>query len=171
MGIKGGVFFFGEKDAFAIQLEVPSSPDRCKLCFWVEGKKMGSFSKGGDLKYSIKAYNYFSGNKEQFYFSEFEHMDPTQITNYLLSSLFVFGQSQKKENQEEYERRRKMILFWGPQFTNDGCSIVTLYNDNEVFFIYTPPKKVESKKYIVDYGVFSSVFKKYISFCSDHKLV
>ena len=81
---------------------------------------MGSFTKGGELKYSINAYKEFSSNKETYYDTAFDKLTPSKIRKYFADEMFVLMKSNKKDKQDEYGRRRKMELFFGLQFTNDG---------------------------------------------------
>ena len=161
----------GDKEDFAIQLGLHANIEKCKLCFWVQGRKMGSFTKGGELKYSIKAYNQFIADKESYYLSVFDKMTPTQINHYLVNDLFSLGRSPKKEKMEEYEKRKKIHLFFGGQFTNDGCDIIVLYKDSKVIFVYRPPKKAISHTYNTSYGNFCKVFDEYIEYCNEHSLL
>lgn len=73
------IIIFGYKNIFSIQLGLNANKEKCKLCFYVQGKKMGSFTKGGELKYSIKAYEVFTSKKEIYYEPGFEKMTPPQI--------------------------------------------------------------------------------------------
>lgn len=165
------IILFGKKEEFAIQLGLHANVEKCKLCFFVQGKKMGSFTKGGELKYSVKAYDTFTANKEHYFLPAFEGMTATQIDKYLVIDLFSLGKSSKKEKVEEYERRKSLQLFFGSQFTNDGCEIILLYKNNKAIFIYKPPKKTTSDKYILDYEIFCKVFDEYIVYCIKNKLV
>lgn len=165
------VIVFGDKNNFVIQLGLHTNIEKCKLCFYVQGKKMGSFTKGGELNYSIKAYKIFTINKESYYDPIFEKMTPAQISKYLVDDLFALGRSSNFTQIEEYNKRKRLHLFFGSQFTNDGSEIILLYKEDEVKFIYSPPKKTTADEYIVDYEYFCKVFNKYIDYCISNKLV
>lgn len=165
------ILVFGEKDNFAIQLGLHPKIEKCKLCFFVKGKKIGTFTKGGELKHSINSYLKFINNKENYFTQPFESMTPTQICKYLVDDLFILGRSSNREKIAEYERRKKMHLFWGSQFTNDGADIILLYKDSEVKFIFRPPKKVVSIEFKISYNYFCNVFNKYIEYCNKNNLV
>lgn len=167
----GNIVLFGNKEEFAIQLGLHANVEKCKLCFFVQGRKMGSFTKGGELKYSIRAYNTFIANKERYFFSVFEKMTATEIVKYLVIDLFSLGKSTKKEKVEEYEKRKNLQLFFGSQFTNDGCEIILLYKNSEAIFIYNPPRKVVSYKYVIGYDILCRVFDEYISYCAKNRLI
>jgi hypothetical protein len=158
------IILFGKKDDFAIQLGLNTNHEKIKLCFWVENRKMGSFTKGGELKYSIKAYKKFVENKENYYSPVFENMTPTQIRKYFIDEMFVLVKSNKKEKIEEYNKRKEFELFFGFQFTNDGCFIELLYKNNHVEFIYEPPRK------LAHYKTFCKVFDEYIIYCNENNL-
>jgi hypothetical protein len=50
---------FGNKSIFAIELGEPNTQGKSKLGFWIENKRLGNFTKSGELKYSIKAFQQF----------------------------------------------------------------------------------------------------------------
>jgi hypothetical protein len=162
---------FGDKTDFAIELGDTKTAGKYKLCFWVQGKKMGSFTRAGELSSSIKAYNTFKENKERFYLSVFDKMSPTQIANYLVTDLFTLGRSKKTDKIEDYERRQKFYLFFGLQFANDGCDILPIYKDNNVIFIYSPPKTTNADSYETTFDNFCKVFDEYIEYVIKNKIV
>lgn len=163
--------FFGNKEIFGIQLGLHDNLEKCKLCFWVKGRKIGSFTKGGELKYSIKAYTKFKDSKEKYYKSIFEQMTPTDIRKYFIDDMFSLGKSNKPEKVKEYEMRANFTLFFGEQFTNDSSFTKFLYNKNEVIVIYEPPKKLIAVKYNIQYPQFASAFDEYVEYCYKNKLV
>lgn len=165
------VITFGEKNNFAIQLGLHPNIEKCRLCFFVTGIKMGSFTKGGELQYSLKAYQKFISSKEMYFVPTFEKMTPIQINKYLIDDLFLLGRSSKKEKIEEYEKRKKLHLFWGTQFTNDTTEIILLYKDSEVRFIYRPPKKATARECKVGYDYFCKVFDEYIEYVNKNNLI
>jgi hypothetical protein len=162
---------FGDKTDFAIELGDTKTAGKYKLCFWVQGKKMGSFTRAGELSSSIKAYNTFKENKERFYLPVFDKMSPSQILKYLVTDLFTLGRSNKPEKKEDYERREKFFLFFGLQFANDGCSIKLLYKDKKVIFNYGPPKKTTANNYETTFDNFCKVFEEYIEYVTKNKIV
>jgi len=170
MKVKDAILLFGDKEIFAIQLGSLDNPEKIKLCFWVQGKKLGSFTKGGELKYSIKSYESFSMNHIMYYHPDFDDMTPTGIKKYFVDEMFTLMNSNKKEKQEEYEKRGQFLLFFGNQFTNDGSFMKVLYKENKVIFIYEPPRK-EAKKYITSFSIFCKTFEEYIKFCMENELV
>lgn len=162
---------FGNKTDFAIELGDTKTAGRYKLCFWVQGKKMGSFTKAGELSSSIKAYTIFKNNKERFYFPEFDKMSPKQILKYLVADVLILANSDKKEKKDEYERRHALYLFLGLQFSNDGSSTRLLYKNKNVIFIYSPPKTVNADKYETTFENFCKVFEEYIEYVTKNKVV
>lgn len=165
------IILFGHKETFAIQLGLNPDIEKLKLCFWVQGQKIGSFSKGGPLKYSIKAFKLFIDNKDSFYDSRFFSMSPTEIRKFFVDEMLALLKSSKKESQIEYEYREKFHLFFGPQFSNDGCFIKVLYNSKNVIIIYEPPKKLLAVIFELNENTFHSVFQEYINYCNTNNLI
>lgn len=89
----------------------------------------------------------------------------------MVDDLFSLGRSSKKEKIEEYKKRKKLHLFWGAQFTNDGSDIILLYRKEEVKFIYKPAQKRTADKYEVSYEDFCKVFDDYIKYCDENHLL
>ena len=156
---------FGNRESFGIELGFSKTPRKYKLCLWVQKKRIGSFTKSGELKYFIKAINIFIAHKDEFYLPVFETKTPSQIVQFLVNDLFALGKSNKKENHDEYELRLKFYLFLGFQFSNDGSSIILLYRNNIVQFIYNPPKKATAEDYAILFVDFSNVYNEFINYC------
>jgi hypothetical protein len=170
MEVARDIVLFGNKDDFAIQLGLHVNPEKCKLCLRVQGKKMGSFTKGGELKYSVKAYEKFAQGQESYYDSVFDKLTPTEIRKYFVDEMFALGKSNKKEKVDEYEYRQRFLLFWGIQFSNDGSFMKMLYKDENVIVVYEPPKK-NADKYVTSFLGFCEVFEEYIDYCRDNNLI
>lgn len=159
-------FLFGQKEQFALELESMKTKHNYKLCFWVNGNRLGTFTRGGELLYAIEAYYLFTRHKEDFYLLEFSTMSPAQIDYYLREIILLVG-STKKDKIEEYKKRAKLCLSLGNQFDADGVHL--LYHNDQVSFIYHPPfkGKVKAKieRYEVVYSVFCEVYSEFINFC------
>ena len=132
---------------------------------------MGSCTKGGELKYSISTFYKFTQNKSEFYIPIFDSMSPVEIRKYFIDDEYWLMMSEKEEDAVELANREKLHLFFGSQFSNDGCFIQFLYNNNLVIVIYEPPRTLNAKKYLVEYDEFCGVFDQYVSFCKNNRLV
>ena len=116
---------FGDKNNFAIELAYTKNPRKFKLGFWLENKRLGNFSKSGELKYSVREYWKFVNNKEFYYLHIFDGMSPKQIFDYLLDWDLI--NSTKKEDIEEAERRQKFyVFFWRPICQSNWRLFITL---------------------------------------------
>lgn len=156
---------FGNPDEFAIELGFTKTRNKYKLRFWIGGAKIGTFTKSGELTYSVKAYHRFTNNKEFYYLPIFDNLTPTRIFFYFTDYTLLL--SEKDEDLEEAERRSEFFLFFGKQFTNDGSDLILLYKDLKVFFMYTKAKPNDERAYSseVSYSTFCHLFDEYISYC------
>jgi|GEM_PF-2670665 len=162
------IILFGSKEIFAIQIETGSKPDKNKLCYWVAGRKVGNFTRGGDIKTIRASYQKFKKQNEEFYLPELEPFRLEQLREFFAEGLFELVASASAESIEEYQRRRKIILDWGIQV--DGFNVILLSKPNDVLFFYTPPNQ-GSKLEIVPNDIIRSVFDEFLRFCDDNKLV
>jgi hypothetical protein len=160
---------FGDKKNFAIELGFTKSTKIFKLGFWINSRRLGSFTKGGELKYSIREYQNFICNKDFFYRSVFDDMTPSEIFDYLL--LIFFRPAGKKLIKDDAESRKKFHLIFGDQFTNQNGSFLLLYKDNEVIFIVKRPNDGPVDRYNVDFNVFTKVFNDYIRYVGINNLL
>jgi hypothetical protein len=158
---------FGNKETFAIQIETGSKPDKNKLCYWVVGRKVGNFTKGGEIETIRTSYQKFQQQNEAFYLPELEPFRLEQLREFFAEGLFELVASASMESVKEYQRRRKYLLKWGIQV--DGFDVILLSKPNCVLFFYTPGQ--ESKLEIVPNDIFRSVFDEFFKFCDDNKLV
>ncbi|SIN69234.1 Imm42 family immunity protein [Chitinophaga niabensis] len=165
------IMLFGNKGEFAIQLGLHPNKKKCKLCFWAKGKKIGTFTRGAELDDSIKVYYQFSGNREDYYLPILDGMNPSQIIEYLVLEALVLVSSSKDEDFEEYQRRAKLHLNFGSQFTNDSSDLILLNKDDNVIIIYNPEKEEHIYEFVISFNTFSQVYEEYITYCLTNGLV
>ncbi|TFF36537.1 hypothetical protein [Mucilaginibacter psychrotolerans] len=160
---------FGDKKSFAIELGFTKSTEIFKLGFWTNGRRLGSFTKGGELKYSIRTYQEFVYDKSFFYRSVFGDMSPSEIFDYLV--MIFFRPAGKKLTKDDAENRKEFHLFFGDQFANQTGGFLLLYKDNKVIFIIKRPNDGPVDRFDIDFSVFISAFDEYIRFVELNNLV
>ena len=160
---------FGNEGGFAIELGLTKTKKKFKLRFWMDGKRLGNFTKAGELKYSIKEYQKFIDNKNFYYLPIFDDLTSSQIFDYLVNFDFIY--STKKHDIEESEERTKFYLFFGDQFANETGGFLLLYKNGKVVFIVKRPMDGPVDNYEIDVTIFCSVFDQYIEYCVVNKLV
>jgi hypothetical protein len=102
-------FVFGQKEEFALELQSMKTKHSYKLCFWVNGNRLGTFTRGGDLWYAIEAYYLFTRHKEDFDLPEFSTMSPAQINYYLRETILLV--SSKKKDEKSIKKSQTWPLF------------------------------------------------------------
>jgi len=155
---------FGDKLFFAIELGAPTTQGKSKLGFWIENKRLGNFTKSGELKYSIKAFQQFINNKDFYYLTLLDNKTPVEIFEYFLC--FDLLNSRKKSDVEEVERRLKFYLFFGDQFANQTGGFILLYTSGMVIFIIKRPMNGPVDRYDVPFQFFCDTFNNYIEYLS-----
>ena len=158
----------GNKQNFAIQIGYTKDPPKFKMCFWVNSKKIGTYTKGGELRFAIASFYSFWKHKETFFLPVLEKMTPQEIDKYLVRDMFELGDSDKPKDKAEYELRKSFGLFFGPQFSNDGSTITVLYQDHKVRFVYVLLRKKIFFEHHIDEDAFKQVFEELIKFEKSH---
>jgi hypothetical protein len=154
---------FGNKEDFAIELGFTKTKWKFKLCFWISEKRLGNFSKAGELKYSIKAYRKFIDNKDFYYLPLFDELTPSQIFDYLVNFDLIY--STKENDIKESDKRIKFYLFFGEQFANETGGFLLLYKKGSVVFVVKRPMDGPIETYEIDFTFFCSIFDQYIEYC------
>ena len=162
------IVLFGNKENFAIELGLSKTPQRSYLCFWTMGKRLGTFTRSGELKYSIRAYLHFLANKDDFYNAIFDAFSPSEIDHFLIGYFFTEGRGGVSD--EETEERMKLGLIFGDQFANENGSFSILYKDKKVIFIINRPMKGPVYRCDIDFKTFCYVFEEYIAYANAHNL-
>src|SRR3954469_1492899 len=109
------LILFGNKEIFAIQIETGSKLDKNKLCYWVTGRKVGNFTKGGEIKTIRTSYQKFEQQNDEFYLPQLEPFRLEQLREFFFEGLFELAGSGSMESVEEFQRRQKVLLNWGIQ--------------------------------------------------------
>ena len=164
-----GTLLFGEKENFAIELGFTNKPKKYKLGFWIKGKRLGSFTKSGELKYFSRAYYEFINRKDTQYLQIFDNFSPKEIDFYLIG--FFFTNECKRMSEEELNKREKFHIFFGDQFANQTGNFHLLYHNNNVIFIIKRPMDGPVDRYEILFEDFCRVFDEYIEYVTANNLV
>jgi hypothetical protein len=162
------IVLFGNKEIFAIQIEVGPKLNKSKLCYWVSNCKVGNFSKADELKDTKKSFLRFEEHNDRFYLPELEPFNSGKLREFFFEDLFKLLKSGSKKSLEEVKHRQSFCLNWGIQV--DGYNVIILYKPGFVLFFYTPPKK-EPILEVIPFDLFQSVFTEFLSFCDENNLV
>jgi len=165
--INNNSILFGQKDHFAIEIK-SGKGKKYKFRFWIKSTPIGSFTKSGELKYSIKAYKDFVGNKDSYYLPIFDHLTINRIYVYLTDvTLLLNGDS---EGMAEFEKREKFYRFFGDQISNN-TTIILLYKSPNVIFLVSESGSEMAKGFEVVYDGFVKVFKQFVSYCETNEII
>lgn len=156
--------FLGDQKEFAIEIGRTKDINKYKLCFWINGIRIGSFSKGGELRFAIDAFKLFWQKRYEFNLPVLQKMTPKEIDKYLVRDMFELMDSEDQKDVEEYERRKRFDLFFGPQFSNDGSSITLLYQDSKIRFVYVLLRKQKFFEHFISENTFKAVFDELIEY-------
>jgi len=163
------VILFGSKADFGIELGFTKIKRKFKLRFWLKSKPLGSFTKSGELRNSIRAYNKFVNNNESYYLPLFDIFSPAEIFHYLVG--FYFTDDRENVSQEEIDKRMEFDLFFGEQFSNQTGGFQLLYRYPNVIFIIKRPKDGPVDNYEIEFGTFCKVFDEYIAYVTINDLI
>lgn len=156
------VKLFGDKQTFAVEVAEANVKSRFYLRFWIKGKSIGHFKRSGSLKFSFKEFRRFIENKEEFYVDVFDNLLPNQIYQYFFDVKLLLSEQQSA--REEYNHRTRFYLVFGEQFSTDDSSVILLYKQGYVIFIWPRKGGQEMNMFDVPYMYFYNIVKEYISF-------
>jgi hypothetical protein len=160
---------FGQKEIFAIEIGNTKTKMMFKLRFWVRNRKIGSFTKSGELSFSVQELNRFIDNKEHFYLDIFDSLDPAGIYDYITGiGLALKG---KVRNNKVFEERKFFYLLFGMQFNTVSSGILLLYKQSEVIFLLPREGHFVIDQERIPFEDFLNVVQEYTKFYQNEILV
>jgi|GEM_PF-1078246 len=159
---------FGVKKSFAIELGYTKNSRKFYLRLWMQGSRMGAFTKAGELKFSIDTYKKILQRKEDLCFPLFDAMSAQDIFKYVLQI-----DIDEEEGMASYEAMRHLseLSFFGPQFTNTQSFSLVLYKNNTLHFIWQNDFGAPVYEAKVPFSEFCKIFDEYITYCEGNKLL
>jgi hypothetical protein len=160
---------FGSKRNFGIEVGFTKTKKKYKLRFWLKNNSLGAFTKSGELKESIREYNKFVNNKEDYYLPIFDAFSSTEIMYYLVD--FFLTDDRDKVGEDEIDKRMEFYLFFGDQFSTQTGGFLLLYKYPNVIFIIKRPMDGPVDRYDIDFFTFCKVFDEYINYVTLNNLI
>lgn len=137
---------FGNKEVFAIEVEIEKKVEKSKLRVWIDNTPLGYFKRKGELIYSIQSLKRLLGNQNDRFENEFLSMTAQEIFDWLrLKNIpeYVENAPFNTEQRLEFKRRyNTYLVFWGDQL--DEFSTFCYVYDKKIYWII---KKYSNNKH------------------------